>query len=120
MLALRGAQTPGELRTRTERYVTFDDLDDVQVVLESMAQGPEPLVVDLGRGPGQSQNRWTHLLSGEPVVNTPSPVVREGGSPARSGSSTAELVARIDRLEQRLVALEAELGLEVTQSAPGD
>lgn len=103
VLALRGAQTIGELRSRTERYVTFADLDDVQTVLESMAQGPSPLVVDLGRAPGQSQNRWTHLLCGEPVINEPSESSR--GAAPRS-SAVAELTARVDALEARLAALE--------------
>ncbi len=112
VLALRGAQTPGELRTRTERYVGFADLAEVEAVLESLSSRREPLVVDIGRQPGQSQHRWTHLLSGEPVINEPSaPVMRSGAGRAAS-STVDQLVERVERLEARIAVLEAELGLE--------
>ncbi len=106
VLALRGAQTAGELRTRTERYVRFPDVEAVEAILETLAEGDDPLVVDLGRQPGQSQDRWTHLLTGEPVINEPTVGAKSG-----SGHTTASLVARIDQLEARLEALEAELGV---------
>lgn len=121
VLALRGAQTPGELRARTERYVTFADLDDVTDVLESMATGTEPLVVDLGRGPGQSQNRWTHLLCGEPVINEPSRPSSVSAAPrSSSGSAVAELTRRVEALESRLATLEAALGLDAGEPGTGD
>ncbi len=63
VLALRGAQTPGELRQRTDRMHPFEDVDEVDSVLRSLADGDEPLVRCLGREPGQSQDRWTHCLS---------------------------------------------------------
>jgi uncharacterized protein len=62
VLMLRGAQTPGELRTRTERYVAFADVPAVTAVLERLASRSVPLVRCLGRGPGQSQDRWVHTL----------------------------------------------------------
>ncbi len=65
VLMLRGPQSAGELRTRTDRAIGFADPAEVEVVLESLAGRDEPLVKDLGRGAGQSQNRWTHLLGGE-------------------------------------------------------
>jgi hypothetical protein len=62
VLLLRGAQAPGELRTRTERLHTFGDRGDVEGVLAGLAARPEPLVRELPRQRGQHDNRWTHLL----------------------------------------------------------
>ncbi len=75
VLALRGPQSPGELKTRTERYHPFEDLDDVERVLQSLAAGPTPLVRNVGRAPGQSQDRWIQLLgpsSDLPISTGPS------------------------------------------------
>ncbi len=115
VLALRGAQTPGELRTRTERYVGFPDVEAVEAILVTLAEGDDPFVVDLGRQPGQSQDRWTHLLSGEPMINEPT----VGVAPRSSApSATAALIARIDLLETRMAALEAELGVATPEPVP--
>lgn len=63
VLGLRGAQTPGELRQRTDRMHPFEDVAEVQAVLAALAAFDEPLAVNLGREPGQSQDRWEHCLS---------------------------------------------------------
>jgi uncharacterized protein YceH (UPF0502 family) len=60
VLMLRGPQTTGELRGRTERMHDFADVDEVERVLESLASLPEPLVARAPRG------RWVHLFSGQP------------------------------------------------------
>ncbi|WP_202874455.1 DUF480 domain-containing protein [Kribbella kalugense] len=62
VLLLRGAQAPGELRTRTERLHKFDDRSDVEACLRRMAARPEPLVRELERRAGQHDRRWIHLL----------------------------------------------------------
>ncbi|MDX3000236.1 DUF480 domain-containing protein [Kribbella solani] len=62
VLLLRGAQAPGELRTRTERLHKFEDRGDVEACLRRMAERPEPLVRELERRAGQHDRRWTHLL----------------------------------------------------------
>jgi SAM-dependent methyltransferase len=66
VLLLRGAQAPGELRTRTERLHKFDDRTDVEACLRRMAARPEPLVRELERRPGQHDRRWIHLLGPVP------------------------------------------------------
>lgn len=111
VLALRGPQTPGELRQRTDRYGAFSDLAEVEAALSRLAQRSDPLVVDLGRAPGQSQNRWTHLLGGEPALGSGnwSAVVDAPSGPAPATRS--ELEARLAALEARVSALESELGL---------
>jgi uncharacterized protein len=67
VMMLRGPQTLGELRTRTERMVRFSDLHEVQAELDALATRTEPLVVRLGRGPGQKEDRYGQLL-GEPTL----------------------------------------------------
>ncbi len=66
VLLLRGAQAPGELRTRTERLHTFVDRGEVEESLRRMATRPLPLVRELGRRPGQKDRRWVHLLGPVP------------------------------------------------------
>ena len=73
VLALRGPQTPGELRTRTERMIELSSLDHVQRVLERLAARGEPLVVNVGRRPGQKEERWAHLLAEEIAWPEPPP-----------------------------------------------
>ena len=66
VLLLRGAQAPGELRTRTERLHGFADRAEVEACLRRMAGRPEPLVRELERRPGQQDHRWVHLLGPVP------------------------------------------------------
>jgi uncharacterized protein len=91
VMMLRGPQTPGELRARTDRMADFADLDDLERELERLC-GPElKLVERLGRRPGQSQDRYRHLLgnrdvatedrfeSTEEFARPPDPSVRQSG-----------------------------------------
>jgi uncharacterized protein YceH (UPF0502 family) len=71
LLLLRGAQTVGELRGRSERLFEFSSLGEVQETLDELAGRDEPLVVKLERQPGKKEARYAHLLSG-PVVETAS------------------------------------------------
>jgi uncharacterized protein YceH (UPF0502 family) len=66
VLLLRGPQTPGELRGRTQRMYEFDDLDGVEATLARLLERePDPLVKRLARQPGTKESRWAHLLSGD-------------------------------------------------------
>lgn len=115
---LRGPQSPGEIRTRTERYVSFESVADVERTLKSLSDeipGQRPaLVKDVGRGSGQSQNRWTHLLAG-PLDEQALAQAMMATAPAPSGSSRSarldELELKVQELEGRLTKLETELGL---------
>lgn len=108
-LLLRGPQTPGELRGRGERMYAFGSLGEVESVLRRLAAGPEPLVVELPRAPGQKEARWAHLLGEPPDVSAPVVAV-----PRASGGELGERVARLEErmltLEERLEALLARLG----------
>ncbi len=65
VLMLRGPQTVGEIRTRTNRLYDFSSLEEVETVLNSLASGDRPLLVCLPRQSGQKEARYAHLLSGE-------------------------------------------------------
>src|SRR5258705_9098354 len=67
VLLLRGPQTPGELRGRTERLHRFESLDDVQSALQKLTQREPPLAKVLRRQPGTKESRYTHLLGGDAV-----------------------------------------------------
>jgi uncharacterized protein YceH (UPF0502 family) len=117
VLMLRGAQTTGELRTRTERAHEFPDVDTVVEILEDLAGRDEPLVVLLPRQPGQKETRWMHLLGGEvdPAQLAEWARHRDVASAPASGG----LAARVDALERRLTALESAIAdLDVTPSSP--
>jgi uncharacterized protein len=73
VLMLRGEQTPGELRARIERYGVPNDAAAVEAALRRLAERGSPLVENLGRRPGQSQDRWRHTL--------PRPAVRRERDP---------------------------------------
>ena len=81
VLLLRGAQAPGELRTRTERLHRFADRHEVESCLARMAQRPQSLVRELERRPGQQDARWIHLLGpvahGDVAADPSAPVDRE-------------------------------------------
>lgn len=104
VLLLRGPQTPGELRQRTDRMHAFEDLDALTHTLEKLAaRDPEPVVRQLERVPGMKEARWAHLLSGEPVLAAPQLV--EYVSPQTHGSPLQE---RVERLEAELKSLREE------------
>jgi uncharacterized protein len=71
VLMLRGAQTAGEIRTRTARLFEFVDLTHVGVTLQALMTRPTPLVAQLPRRPSQKEVRYAHLLSGEPQEDPP-------------------------------------------------
>jgi uncharacterized protein YceH (UPF0502 family) len=73
VLMLRGAQTVGEIRTRSNRLYDFTSLDEVELTLNSLMSGDSPLVTRLPRQSGQKEVRYAHLLSGEVAFTEPEP-----------------------------------------------
>ncbi len=104
VLLLRGPQTSGELRGRTERMYHFEALDDVQSTLQRLMDRELPLVRVLPRQPGTKESRYKHLFSGDgpPVAESSSP---KTSTPARSGNSDE----RIATLEAGLSSLRKEI-----------
>jgi uncharacterized protein YceH (UPF0502 family) len=92
VLMLRGPQTVGELRGRTERMHAFGDLEEVERCLESLAErDPEPLITRMPR------ERWAHLLAGAPQQEAAEPAASHGGLEER----VAALEREIERLQQQ-------------------
>ena len=101
-LMLRGPQTLGELKTNSHRLYPFDDLEDVQYMLQRLAEHEPALLMSLPRQPGQKEDRFAHLLCGEPDI--PEPVARPGGTPVDDS-----LMERIESLESQLESLRIEV-----------
>src|SRR5262245_2982740 len=112
VLILRGPQTPGELRSRSQHLHVFENLPEVESLLQGLASRAEPLVVKLPRQPGSRESRFAHLLGGEINIEqieqtSPEVVVR----PARLENE------RIAKLEEQVAALQNELTDLKTQFA---
>jgi uncharacterized protein YceH (UPF0502 family) len=127
VLMLRGPQTPGELRQRTERIHHFASQEELDAAIEALAD--RDLVVRLERRPGQKEARYAHLLGGDvaeaaavvvapgPAVETPMPMPAPAPPPPRADDPgrderLARLEAEVAELRTTVEALKAELGME--------
>lgn len=105
VLMLRGPQTASELRANCERLHRFADASTVEAYLEELAdRASGAMVLKLPRQPGAREQRWTHLLCGEPVL--------EATGTGNIAASSA-LEARVEQLEQDVAELRATLALLV-------
>jgi uncharacterized protein len=104
VLLLRGPQTPGELRGRTERMHQFEDLDAVQSSLQKLMQREPALVAVLPRQPGTKESRYAHLLSGEVKATELLAPPRVSSPPRYSADDD-----RVSRLEETVAALQNEV-----------
>jgi hypothetical protein len=104
LLFLRGAQTAGELRGRSDRLHQFDTVQEVEETLRDMAAHSEPLVRELPRRPGQKEERWAHTAGGA-IVEEPV----SAAAPADEPSRGEPLSVRVGRLEEQVTALQAAL-----------
>ncbi|MFN0087173.1 MAG: YceH family protein [Blastocatellia bacterium] len=114
VLVLRGPQTPGELRSRTPHLHTFENLPEVESLLQGLASREQPLVVRLPRQAGSRESRFAHLLAGDILLEEdladprPEPVTTR----ARTENE------RIAKLEEEIAALRnemAELRLQLAE-----
>ena len=129
VLLLRGSQTPGELRARIERYGVPNDAASTEVALRALAERPSPLAENLGRSPGQSQDRWRHALASSEERLRPrvrgahatgdggaergaerAAVTDDGAAGPVAAASERALLERLAELERRVAALEAAAG----------
>jgi hypothetical protein len=102
-LLLRGAQTPGELRGRSERMHRLEDLDEVQLVLQKLMQHDPPLAKMLPRQPGTKEARYVDLFGGhEAGISDGAPAI------ADPGPGVAGREERVARLEDEVAQLRAE------------
>jgi uncharacterized protein len=111
VMMLRGPQTPGELKTRTERLHGFSEMGELAGTLERLIE--RGLVMRLDRRPGQREERYAHLLAEDgaepeespPAVAAEAPAVR----PPAPAATSAEADPRIERIERQLAELRAEI-----------
>ena len=104
VLLLRGPQTPGELRTRTERMYAFEDLESVHNALNLLAKRDPPLVRVLPRQPGTKESRYVHLLS--PVAEAHVPGGEQHALRESSGDRLAAMQAEIEALRAQVADLQ--------------
>ncbi|XEH15083.1 DUF480 domain-containing protein [Edwardsiella tarda] len=98
-LLLRGPQTPGELRTRSNRLYAFADVNEAEQALNRLAEREDgPFVVRLAREPGRRESRYAHLFCGEAAIGAES-----------AAADTASAAVETDELSARVTALEAEV-----------
>jgi hypothetical protein len=118
VLLLRGPQTVGEIRIRTERMARFESLDEIEHEFELLGSRDEPLVLNVGRRPGQKEERWATPLVAAPDPEEVSPPASGAGpAPAPSNdviegllSEIAEVRAEVADLRQEVQELRESLG----------
>ncbi|HYY56879.1 MAG TPA: YceH family protein [Pyrinomonadaceae bacterium] len=106
VLMLRGPQTPGELRGRTDRMYDFSGLEEVEETLNALiAKEPQALATKLARQSSQKEVRYAHLLAGEPNIYQEAERGHAEAAPARNSPDAG----KISNLEQEVEALRAEM-----------
>ena len=111
-LMLRGAQMPGELRSRAERMHAFADLAEVENTLSAMSQLTPPLVVQLPREAGARAAKWQHMLFGGELPEAGAPTLPPSKLDRETALSdrVAALEAKVAELEDALTSLRVQLG----------
>jgi uncharacterized protein YceH (UPF0502 family) len=102
VLMLRGPQTPGELRSRTERMCGAMSLSDLERLLDELSAGDDPLVKVIPARPGQKEKRYAHLLS--PYTET-----YESAADRAPAIESTPQESRLDQLESELKNLRTEM-----------
>jgi uncharacterized protein YceH (UPF0502 family) len=105
VLMLRGPQTPGELKTRTERLHPFASMEELGETLERLIE--RQLMVRLDRRPGQREERYRHLLGGGELPEGEEQSTTPVAAPSRAATDGVE--ERLERLEGEVAELRAEL-----------
>jgi hypothetical protein len=112
VLLLRGPQTLGEIKDRSERLYSFADLEETERVLEKLAEWPGiALAKKMPRQPGQKESRYGHLLSGEPAATTWAETATPPaiGKLAQLEQEVQQLRSELDELKRRFEDLESQL-----------
>jgi uncharacterized protein YceH (UPF0502 family) len=108
VLLLRGPQTPGELRGRTERMHTFAEISDVLGGLQKLTEREPPLIAIMPRQPGARESRYAHLLSGpveSQAVSTAQPSIATTGDATDQNDRVAKLEVSVQELQREVAAL---------------
>jgi uncharacterized protein YceH (UPF0502 family) len=115
LLLLRGAQTPGELRTRSGRLHSFDDNESVKATLQAlMNREGGALVARLARKPGRKDHEYMHLFAGEvDSVSEEDTVAERSAAGSQKHDRITRLEVRVDKLERALKDLAERLGEDI-------
>ena len=108
MLMLRAPLTLNDIKARTDRMVQFDSVNEIQTIIDELTNKAEPLVIIIPKGSGRREDRYTHLLCGEPDIEAISQSISKEVSSTRneeSHSKIQELEARIAKLEEQMSIL---------------
>ncbi|HKI61818.1 MAG TPA: YceH family protein [Mariprofundaceae bacterium] len=117
VLLLRGALTLNEIRINTGRMTTFDTSEELQEVLEQLMGREEPLLVRLPRASGQREDRYAHLLCGEPEISAAaSGIGGSTGGSRRDADRIAKLEEEVAELKQEVQRLRELAGLPEVQA----
>jgi uncharacterized protein YceH (UPF0502 family) len=121
VLLLRGPQTPGELRTRTERLCRFQDIHEVESALDQLMQRDDgPFVAKLPRESGKREARYAHLLGSESEVREAAALVNAVSAGAGPESGRMEQLEQIvNQLRDEVATLKARLDKITTDQDPG-
>jgi uncharacterized protein YceH (UPF0502 family) len=110
VLLLRGPQTPGELRGRTERMHRFEALDEVNSALQRLIQRERPIVRVLHRQPGTKEARYMHLLSGDlPTSSEPAESLSVTSSRSEDDGALARLENEVQELRKEVADLKQQV-----------
>ena len=113
LLLLRGPQTPGELRTRSNRLAEFTNVDEVELALEQMKNlRGQQLVMQLPREPGKRECRYAHMLGDHDILQSALSVCEDGDSteplsqaPTQQNNQQGSMHERMAALEQQVTEL---------------
>lgn len=111
VMLLRGPQTPGELKTRTNRLADFDNVEEIEATLTKLHDlNNEQLVTKLDRQPGKRDHRYAHLFSGDDGLQITSQTsVNVSNKNSTQDATSPQALERITRLEQQVVELTGQL-----------
>jgi uncharacterized protein len=109
VLLLRGPQTPGELRGRTERMFRFAELSDVQATLQRLMERETPVVKALPRQPGTKEIRYMHLLAGDVAGWEPEKTSANAGAGSADGDRICQLEEEIAGMRNEIAELKQQV-----------
>ncbi len=109
VLLLRGPQSIGELRIRTERMTAFDTLDEIQHELDLLHSLEEPLAHNVGRRPGQREERWATTLVAAPDMTRDAPRRPNAADPDIHAGVDDDVRAELDELKAEVADLRREI-----------
>ena len=121
VLLLRGPQTPGELRTRTERLCKFQDIREVESTLDQLMQRDDgPFVAKLPREPGKRDARFAHLFGSEiEMSEAAAPVYTVSARPGTDSDRMEQLEQMVNQLREEMATLKARLDRISPDQDPG-